>query len=294
MKYKILVADDETIICDNIANTVKEILGERCVVLKASNGLEAIHLHESNNFDIIITDIKMAVKNGLDALQEISLKEHNNTAFIIVSGYSEFEYAQRAIELKVVKYLLKPVNRFELEHALNQAISQTRNYSLEAKSQEMMREQAFRKLIKGKADPAEIVCDIQKNFKLTFSKNYFTVMASEINFPSFETSIEEELQLSVKRLLYENFCFDTPDYGIFYDHQSRGILLLNTETPLESGYIARCFYSLAGNLLNYYNIPNVKMGVSESLSSAASIPALYEQSLICLEYKILYPGHNIL
>lgn len=69
--------------------------------------------------DVLITDIKMPFMDGL-ALADIVSRELPDTKIIILSGYSDFEYAQRAIQLKVDQYLLKPITKASMVQALEQ------------------------------------------------------------------------------------------------------------------------------------------------------------------------------
>jgi len=106
--YRLLIVDDEFNIRDGLANSVpwKDIGVE--VVGTASDGREALELAGRVNPDIVISDISMAGMNGLEFIGSL-LEIQNHVRFIILSGYSEFDYAIRAIELHVDSYLLKPV-----------------------------------------------------------------------------------------------------------------------------------------------------------------------------------------
>lgn len=77
----------------------------------AKNGLEGLELYKQVNPDIIITDIQMPKMNGLDMIKQI---EDKNIPIIITTAYSDAEYFLKAIELKVDKFVIKPVNLVEL------------------------------------------------------------------------------------------------------------------------------------------------------------------------------------
>ena len=80
----------------------------------ASNGKEGLQAIETYHPDLVITDIKMPEQTGLEMVQ--TAKERLDYPFysIILSGYSEFEYAQQAVSLGFTSYLLKPVDEDEL------------------------------------------------------------------------------------------------------------------------------------------------------------------------------------
>ncbi|MDO4340526.1 MAG: response regulator [Eubacteriales bacterium] len=104
--YKIVIADDERMICEGLLSLDWESNGMK-VVGVAKNGVEAEEIIDSQIFDVLLTDIKMPGIGGLELVQY--LKEANPaTKVILLSGYGEFEYAQKAISLGVYGYILKP------------------------------------------------------------------------------------------------------------------------------------------------------------------------------------------
>lgn len=115
--WRLLVVDDEYNIRDGIANAVPwEALG---VVVSgaAENGLAALRCVEECVPDIVVTDISMDGMDGLELSARLRAR-HPDVKIIILSGYDEFEYAKRALELRVSTYLLKPVSPDELMDAV--------------------------------------------------------------------------------------------------------------------------------------------------------------------------------
>jgi two-component system, response regulator YesN len=85
----------------------------------AKNGMEAIDIICDNFPDVIITDLKMPVLNGLELIERFSNLDAD-IDYIILSGYGEFEFAKQAMKLGVQNYLLKPTNKQELMNALTE------------------------------------------------------------------------------------------------------------------------------------------------------------------------------
>lgn len=113
----VLIADDEYKICELINNLIQWEKYHMKVVGIALDGLDAIAFLENNDVDVIITDIRMPGYDGLDLIQK-GKQCNPDISFIIISGYSQFEYAQKAVRLGVIDYLQKPVNQHELELSL--------------------------------------------------------------------------------------------------------------------------------------------------------------------------------
>lgn len=109
---KIVIVDDEP----KIRNGLSKLLSSRPgfeIIGVFENAMEALEQLSVSYADVIITDIKMPEINGLDLINRIREKDEN-TKIIILSGYSDFSFAQRAIELGVTRYLTKPTNAREL------------------------------------------------------------------------------------------------------------------------------------------------------------------------------------
>ncbi|MBT2770958.1 response regulator [Halomonas sp. ISL-60] len=86
-----------------------------------TNSIEAREMLNRSDIDILITDIRMPEVSGIDLLQHIH-KNSLPTKVIILSGYSQFEYAQQGIRLGALDYLLKPVDKDDVEKAMSKAI----------------------------------------------------------------------------------------------------------------------------------------------------------------------------
>lgn len=125
--YKVLLVEDEEIIRHGIRNSIPWESFDCCVAGEAGNGEEAEHMIEELRPDIVITDINMPVKDGLTMLAETKLQY--DYAAIILTGYSEFEYAREAIRNGVSGYVLKPLNMNEMKEALSQAILESKAIS---------------------------------------------------------------------------------------------------------------------------------------------------------------------
>ncbi|GAA0309995.1 YesN/AraC family two-component response regulator [Gracilibacillus halotolerans] len=118
----ILIVDDEPRSREGIKKTIeKESLG-KYDVFTASNAKEALDKMDGGKVHVLITDIKMPEMTGLDLLKELRLQA-KDPVVIIISAYSEFDYAHQALELGVVNYLLKPIPKKKLMDAVEKAIA---------------------------------------------------------------------------------------------------------------------------------------------------------------------------
>ncbi|HEY5586907.1 MAG TPA: response regulator, partial [Ruminiclostridium sp.] len=115
--HKLLVVDDEPKHRRCLAEMIK-VLRPEYKVLEAKNGKEALELIESESMDIIITDIRMPIMDGLSFMEFINMKARD-TKVIILSGFAYFEYAQKALSLGAFDFVLKPVNEAKVSEILD-------------------------------------------------------------------------------------------------------------------------------------------------------------------------------
>ena len=110
----LLYVEDEPFIRQNAL----EYLRRYCnTVLEADNGKEALQVYETHNPDIIITDIKMPKLDGLAMATHIRQKD-KVTPIIMTTAHTDTEYLLKAVELQLVKYIVKPVTAEKLTEAL--------------------------------------------------------------------------------------------------------------------------------------------------------------------------------
>lgn len=106
--YKVIIVDDEPM----IKRTLHKLINHSplfSVIGEAEDGLEAMELVESLRPDIIFTDIRMPVMDGLELIKRVKLFDPS-VEIVIISGYDEFSYAQQALRFGIADYLLKPID----------------------------------------------------------------------------------------------------------------------------------------------------------------------------------------
>lgn len=113
------VEDDQ-----NVRQNAVEYLKRYCKsVLEAKDGKEAIAVWRDARPDVIITDISMPRLNGLDMARYIR-SEDAGVQIIIATAYSDTDYLMQAVELQLVKYLVKPITKEKLMSALEKSTKQ--------------------------------------------------------------------------------------------------------------------------------------------------------------------------
>jgi two-component system, response regulator YesN len=116
--WSVLIAEDEILIRRHLARKLAELCPAFEIVGEAADGQAALEAVAELNPDVLITDIRMPVMDGLTLTREIYYA-FPDVRVVIVSGYDEFGYAKTALTLGVKDYLLKPVSEEELRSVMS-------------------------------------------------------------------------------------------------------------------------------------------------------------------------------
>lgn len=116
-KIKVMIADDHSLIREGLRQLL-EFDGSIEIIAEASNGIEC--LEKLNNFepDVLLLDINMPEKNGIDVLKEMKEKG-SSVKVLILTVHNELEYLMNAVDIGVDGYILKDSDFVELKRAIN-------------------------------------------------------------------------------------------------------------------------------------------------------------------------------
>lgn len=124
--YKLMVVDDEPIIRSGIRYSIPWSELDVCVVAEAGNGLEAVEKAVAVQPDIMITDIRMPIMNGLELIRHVK-ERLPYTHYILLSGYSDVAYLKQAISMGVQEYVFKSANYEEIVAVVRRVIIMIEN-----------------------------------------------------------------------------------------------------------------------------------------------------------------------
>lgn len=181
--YRILLVEDEEIIRKGIRASINWKDWGCIMEAEAENGEEGRRLIEQLNPDIVITDINMPLMDGLEMIS--STKEKHHYTAIILTGYSEFEYARKAITYGVNSYILKPLDIEEMKQALKQAVQEVRDREFLTTRELEKAELKNRNILKNNLQEREdavvkCICDyVEENYK---NKILLSDLEKELNY----------------------------------------------------------------------------------------------------------------
>lgn len=141
---RIVIVEDEGQIRTGLAKLVERISKSYTVVGCAVNGLQGLSCIKEQHPDVVITDVRMPEMDGLEMIAALTAAG-TTSKFIIISAYSEFSYAQKAISFGVSEYLLKPASMAELAQSLRKLELQLQESSAQGEAHSL--EAAIRRLV---------------------------------------------------------------------------------------------------------------------------------------------------
>ena len=117
--YNLLLVDDEKPIREKLINNT-DWAGNDYQVFAAADGAEALEIIKNKGIDILVTDIQMPKLSGMNLIEK-AREASSQLKVIVISGFAEFEYAQKSIRFGVNEYLLKPFRSKKLLEVVNKA-----------------------------------------------------------------------------------------------------------------------------------------------------------------------------
>ncbi|MGN0313911.1 MAG: response regulator [Fusicatenibacter sp.] len=174
--YQVMLVDDEKYIRKSIRNRVNWGKCGVSVTGEAQNGKEALELLGVLQPQIVLVDIRMPLMDGLSFIAEAK-KRYPNIHYIILSAYSDFEYARQAIRMGVEDYILKPVNPTEVEQLLEKIVHELKEKNLAKQLKEPEAAEELYAQLKGDRVTAMSFwlenCEDAENLISTILRKYF-------------------------------------------------------------------------------------------------------------------------
>ncbi|MBW4085616.1 response regulator [Paenibacillus sp. S150] len=316
--YKLILAEDEEDVREGIIAQIDwESYGFE-VVDQAENGREAADSIDRLLPDVVVTDIQMPFMNGLQ-LAEWIRSRHPNTKIIILTGYDEFEYAQKAIKLQIDEYILKPFSAQELidvllkvRTAIEAEIAEKENVFVLSehyrKSLPVLREQFLSSLVSRRLRPAEIAeksaeYGINLDGKLfqasVISVDYIregTEHAASAGMPvSLRDTGDRNLQLFAVLNIAEEICL-RHSFGKVFIYRDDVVLLSVSDEKEETGITGRTYAILEEIRQNVQRF--LKLTVTAGSGTACSSPSLlfhsFSDALQALDYRLILGNNRVI
>lgn len=237
LSFKVLIVDDEIFVRKGLLEIIPWFDLNLTIVGEADNGQEAQSMIKSLEPDIVITDIRMPILDGLGLIQNVVQENSDSPVFVVISGYHDFKYAQQALRYGVYDYILKPIDEQEMTEALRNLVCK-----LNDKKAKML-------INKQQSNNKVLETLLQQNFHLDNIEQYAQQLELKhkssflVSLIELHTCIHEQQKDQIKPFHIQQLqqVLDGNDQGILFFEQEQGLIgmLLSGENQT---YQIDCFF----------------------------------------------------
>ncbi len=298
--FKLLIVDDDTMIREGIKNAINWPEQGFSDVITAENGEAGLTLFNEFLPEVVLTDIKMPGIDGLELLKAIKAIKQN-TKVIILSGFDDFSYAQKAVKLGAFDYVLKTADMDEMTRIVKRAIKEIVAERLEEENEQKLRQQLKLSLPLLKyrylnqlifdCDELDRLVNMMAFVDIHFSSETFFVSVVELDdLTHFTPEIPEEKRLIFKMKVFDiinekfsplGLCFETKNEEFvciyFCDEKlsvndNKAIFTTNMEAVCEA-------------VADKTNM-SISIGCSRVGNGLVSVKPCYEEAKRALEHRL--------
>lgn len=300
---KMLIVDDEQFVIDGLKNALDWKKYDIDIVGEATDGKEAIDFISNHKVDILFTDIKMPILDGIQLIELV--RSHNkDMKIVILSGYEDFNYAKSAIQNQVFEYLLKPITLDKIEELIIRLVQQ---YKTEYKKRQ-------RRL--------ETEKTLQK-FRPLMEEQFYIDLLNGVHQKEMYPFLELNLGYNAYKVVVVNIDNLSPDRNrVISDKEKQSFILkildlLKQECPMVSNFIAIQYNSISIALLfkfkntnqveylisDLQNMQNkifqhigitVSFGIGNTYNHITEIHNSLKEANKALKYKLYYGNKSII
>ncbi|MCG7381601.1 response regulator [Paenibacillus sp. ACRRY] len=294
---KLILVDDEKGILEGLKKMIDRYIPECEVVGTAYNGREGFELIQKWQPDIVITDIRMPQVGGLEMIQ--MLKEVDiQSKFILLSGYADFEYARKGMQLGVNFYINKPVEEQELRDCVCQVMDTIRIErskvqemdALKLASYQRIQEDGLRDILDMGNDHTEIAEELQRIGCMPKQGTQFTCILIEIR--SKADRLKELGFDPVFRQIDLVFRQYSNVYRFRYSGAQIAVIVMHDEA-LESRDMVNTTQRLHEVLFRQLNVSSV-IGIGSVQNRPGGVSQSFEEARNALSYQVIKGAEPII
>lgn len=296
---RVLLADDEAYFRAYMEHVIDWEKEGMSICANCKNASEVMEYFSHDTADIVLLDINMPGMNGIMAAEEIKRKTPE-TYIVFITGYSEFEYAKKALKLGAEDYLLKPFSKTELTGCLQKIISKMKMKRMEKQrhrlEEKIVTEELLRRWIHssyGEDEEAQRKNLHERN--IFWSKSCFYIVVLEADAMPVMRKRQEDIALwdfIVENITGEICSFFDPQRLLFRDFGGQLVVILNTEVKIKKGILLQKLEEIqaAVRTITKYTI---SMGISQCVEREEEIIGAYGEAVRVLGEKFFAGNERI-
>ncbi len=300
--YKLMLVDDESDIREGLQEVIDFEKYGFTVVGEASNGVEALQVAEREQPDLIVSDIRMPLMDGLTMLKK-ARQTLPTLRCIILSGYDDFEYARQAMKVNCLGYLLKPISstefaevlegaRRKLDEEFSQRLDLTRLQKHFADSLPLLREGLWTGLLAGGVSP-ERAHLLAARYDTRLDAAQYVVALSRLEAGSGSKTAPELADLAAVEIAQEQLSAHGQVQVFHYQEWLASVVML--EDGSDDAFSAALeWLDEARRCVDYYLGVRSLVGVGAPCRNLEGLAACAKQALSALEQCALWEDQPLL
>lgn len=300
--FRVIIADDEKKVCQLIRMLVDWDQYGMEVVATAGDGMEVLDRIKEYKPHLIISDIRMPGLNGLEMIEKARELE-KELEFIIISGHRNFEYAQTAIKFGVNDYILKPVNREELQATLlrmrdklqarvDSQITSRQIVTDLAANKGRLRNSFSSMLFRNLMEKQKLQIEtVNSEFHYNFKEGVFQVVCLKFyHVKAVEREIYPALEGKAREWFYRLFHELTYDYACsFQNNILFGLINYRKENQLTVKRNLKAFVNEVISQDVILNLVEITVGLGSAVSDMEQSEESMKKALYAIQQRII-PG----
>ncbi len=290
--YRILVVDDEKIERNGLISLIRKF-DMPFEIFEAVNGRQAVQLLEREHIDVILTDIRMPIMDGLELIAWVR-KHQPGIHVAINSAYGEFEYAQKAMGMNVREYVLKPVNIEQFKQTMQRLIDLCQEDCVREKQQNATekaleenrkyKEKTALSQLLSTVSPHLLPQEAQAFYNQNFYGKWVTLVLAECHQSFFDVKGENFVKLLQKYA-------PTPFY-LLIPAENQAVVFLYSEKPVEEHHTEELSRTLLSKVRQLYGT-EMFFTVTSPVDTCAGIAKCWAELEISSEYKFFASEGNV-
>lgn len=296
--YNIMLVEDEPEVLDAIIETIDWASFSFEKPVGCRDGSEAVRVIDKGfRPDVLLTDICMPFTDGLELTKYI-IEKHPKTVVVILSGYNEFSYAQKALQMKVYDYMLKPVTPNsinELLSRLSKELSARRINDIED-SIPVLQRHFLHRLLERSID-ASVVEENCLRYRISFSCYNLVAVLDADNVLPADADPKNEFSLELFRYALSNIATELSEakgYPACQAQNGTSMLIIGGKNADDCRNTAAGLVSEISDAVQRYLPGTISAGIGVATELVAELHLSREQAVEALSYRFFQGESSIL
>ncbi|NLK22069.1 MAG: response regulator [Epulopiscium sp.] len=300
--FKVLLVDDEPLVLEGLKTMIDWEKFDFSICLEATNGEDALEIIREVNPHLVVTDINMPIIDGLRLIKEANEIPNLRTKFVILSGYSDFEYAKAAMYYGVNHYILKPIDVDEIEEILEKLNNEFKSYRLTQEANEeaiaFITENTINRITNGEGNEglfkkAEILLNIKKGIHLRYillEIDDFNKWMNDLDDREIKQG-KDKIKGMIKEIYMKNYDFGELLYIYEKDMEQLGIIIL--DKTKDDSDLKKFLREIRQKLMDVYGI-SILFFISNLGKGIETLRNIYNEANETRNYRFFNRTKSIL